>query len=111
MMRIAYFMEYIFRNQHNHSEFAHFCLFLFLGFLFYTFLLGFKDQLEEKLSYQKRKLAIRGHQDRKVSKDSHKLGNIPKLASSVQQASQNEIEKLAEQFSNESTRSKTQPPT
>jgi len=42
-MKIGAFFEWVFVNQHNHSEFAHFCLFIFLGFLFYTFLLGVRE--------------------------------------------------------------------
>lgn len=42
-MRIALVFEYIFKNQHNHSEFAHFCLLIFLLFIFFTFVRGVKE--------------------------------------------------------------------
>eukprot|EP00347_Sterkiella_histriomuscorum_P001962 403369998 len=60
-MKIAQVFEFVFRNQHNHSEFAHFCLFIFLMFIFITFMQGIKVQLEEKISYQKRLQTQRRH--------------------------------------------------
>jgi hypothetical protein len=54
-MKVALIFEYIFRSQHNHSEFAHFCLLLFLGFLFLNFMQSYKPQLDEKMALQKKK--------------------------------------------------------
>ncbi len=54
-MSLAAVLEYIFRNQHSQSEFAHACLFVMLLFLFYTFLLGVREQIEDKKSYLSRK--------------------------------------------------------
>jgi len=51
-MKIAVIFEYIFHTQHNHSEFAHFCLLLFLAFLFLNFMQSYKPQLDEKIAYQ-----------------------------------------------------------
>lgn len=42
-MKIGAVFEYIFRSQHNHSEFAHFCLLVFLLFLFFTYMHGVKE--------------------------------------------------------------------
>ena len=42
-MKIVYVLEYIFRNQRNNSEFAHFFLFVFLLLLFFTYMHGVKE--------------------------------------------------------------------
>lgn len=54
-MSLTTVLEYIFRNQHSQSEFAHMCLFVMLLLLFYTFLLGVREQIEDKKSYLSRK--------------------------------------------------------
>jgi len=50
-MKLGLIFEFLFRNQHNDSEFAHFCLLLLLGYLFYTFFYGVKDSLKNEYEY------------------------------------------------------------
>ena len=54
-MKVGLVFEYLFRNAHCESEFAHFCLFVLLCFLLYSFLLGVKEQLDAKAEEQRRK--------------------------------------------------------
>jgi hypothetical protein len=42
MKLLGQVFTYIFRSQHNHSEFAHLCLLLFLVFLFFNFIHAYK---------------------------------------------------------------------
>jgi hypothetical protein len=42
-MKLGLFFEYVFRSQHNKSEFSHLCLLLFLLFLFFSYLHAVKE--------------------------------------------------------------------
>ena len=54
-MKIGVFFEYIFTGTHCESHFAHFCLFLMLLCLFYSFIKGVKEQLDAKDEEERRK--------------------------------------------------------
>jgi hypothetical protein len=42
-MKLGLFFEYMFRNSHCDSQFAHFCLFIMLCFLLFSFMEGVKE--------------------------------------------------------------------
>ena len=54
-MKIGLFFEYIFHDTHCDSHFAHFCLFMMLLCLFYSFMKGVKEQLDAKDEYERKK--------------------------------------------------------
>ena len=54
-MKIGIFFEYIFAGTHCDSHFAHFCLFIMLLCLFYSFIKGVKEQLDAKDEEERRK--------------------------------------------------------
>lgn len=54
-MKIGIFFEYIFAGTHCESHFAHFCLFIMLLCLFYSFIKGVKEQLDAKDDEERRK--------------------------------------------------------
>ena len=47
-MKIGVWLEWIFEDTHCDSQFAHFCLFLMLLSLLYSFITGVKEQLDAK---------------------------------------------------------------
>lgn len=54
-MKIGVFFEYIFADTHCESHFAHFCLFIMLLCLFYSFIKGVKEQLDLKDEEERKK--------------------------------------------------------
>ena len=54
-MKIGVWLEWIFEGPHCDSQFAHFCLFLMLLSLLYSFITGVKEQLDAKDDEQRRK--------------------------------------------------------
>ena len=54
-MKIGVFFEYIFAGTHCESHFAHFCLFIMLLCLFYSFIKGVEEQLDSKDEEERKK--------------------------------------------------------
>ena len=54
-MKLGLIFEWLFQNTHCDSQFAHFCLFLMLLSLLYSFIKGVKEQLDAKDEEQRRK--------------------------------------------------------
>ena len=60
-MKIGKLFEYLFRNSHCDSQFAHFCLFIILCFLLFSFMEGVKEQLDAKDEEQRKKQDTRNN--------------------------------------------------
>lgn len=58
-MKIGKFFEYLFRNSHCDSQFAHFFLFVMLCFLLQSFLEGVREKLQIKDEDQRKQEAER----------------------------------------------------
>ncbi|TNV81137.1 hypothetical protein FGO68_gene7582 [Halteria grandinella] len=68
-MKLGHLLDYIFRSQHNQSEFSHLCLLVFLLYLLYTYLNGVRDLLQEKTDHQNREKKRRLEQAKKKQEE------------------------------------------